>query len=85
MGGKPAVFVTKNGGKTWLKQAKGFPPARAWWTVKRHCFSHDGLRPLGLYFGTMNGQVWASRTEGGRWEAVADHLPAVVSVEAASL
>ena len=81
--GKPAVFVTTNGGKTWRKQAKGFPPARAWWTVKRHCFSTDTLRPLGLYFGTMNGQVWASRTEGGRWQTIADHLPAVVSVEAA--
>jgi photosystem II stability/assembly factor-like uncharacterized protein len=84
VGGKPAVFVTKNGGASWQKQAKGFPPARAWWTVKRQAFGADGLRPLGLYFGTMNGQVWASRTEGGRWETIADHLPAVISVEAAT-
>jgi hypothetical protein len=33
----------------------------------------------------MNGQVWASRTEGARWDVVADHLPAVISVEAAAL
>jgi photosystem II stability/assembly factor-like uncharacterized protein len=81
VGGKPAVFVTRNGGRSWIRQAKGFPPRNAWWTVKRQCFAADGLKPLGLYFGTMSGQVWASRAEGARWEPIAEHLPAVQSVE----
>jgi hypothetical protein len=81
VGGRPAVFVTTNGGKSWRKQAKGFPAKDAWWTVKRQCFAADPLKPLGLYFGSMQGQVWASRTEGSRWDLVAEHLPAVQSVE----
>ncbi len=78
--GKPAVYRTKNGGRSWQRQAKGFPAARAWWTVKRHALAVDGLQPLGLYFGTMQGQVWPSRNEGGRWAPIAGDLPAVISV-----
>lgn len=83
VGGRPAVFVTTNGGKSWRRLAKGFPERDAWWTVKRQCFAADPLKPAGLYFGTMSGQVWASRSEGGRWDPIAEHLPAVQSVEVA--
>lgn len=80
--GKPAVFMTKNGGKSWQKQAKGFPTAKAWWTVKRQAMAVDGLKPLGLYIGTMQGQVWGSRNEGGRWDPLVSDLPAVISLSA---
>lgn len=34
-GGKPAAYVTRDGGNTWTRQNYGFPPNQAWWTVKR--------------------------------------------------
>jgi photosystem II stability/assembly factor-like uncharacterized protein len=84
-GGKPAAYVTRNGGKTWTRQDKGFPRANAWWTVKRQTMTADAHEPLGLYFGTTSGEVWASRTGGTSWTCLARHLPEIYSVEVAEL
>ena len=84
-GGKPAVYVTKNGGKSWARQDKGFPRSDAWWTVKRQAMTADAHEPVGLYFGTTSGEVWASRTGGASWTCLARHLPEIYSVEAADL
>jgi photosystem II stability/assembly factor-like uncharacterized protein len=80
--GKPAAFVTRDAGCTWRRQDRGFPRREAWWTVKRQAMASDGLSPLGLYLGTTSGAVWMSRTEGSRWEPLAEHLPSICSVEA---
>jgi hypothetical protein len=84
-GGKPATYVTRNGGKTWARQDKGFPRANAWWTVKRQAMTADAHEPVGLYLGTTSGEVWASRTEGSTWVCIARHLPEIYSVEAVAL
>jgi hypothetical protein len=83
--GKPAAYVTRNAGKTWTRQDKGFPRAKAWWTVKRQAMSGDAHNPTGLYLGTTSGEVWASRNEGTTWTCIARHLPEIYSIEAASL
>ncbi len=82
-GGKPAVFVSQNGGKSWKRQAKGMPKANAWWTVKRQAMCADFHEPVGLYFGTTSGEIWASRKEGSRWKCIARHLPEIYAVEPA--
>jgi hypothetical protein len=41
--------------------------------------------PVGLYFGTTSGEVWASRNGGASWSCLAGHLPEIYSVEAAEL
>ncbi|MFO0572246.1 MAG: hypothetical protein U0263_41875 [Polyangiaceae bacterium] len=63
--GKPSAFVTKNGGKSWQRLDAGFPKSQAWWTVKRQAMAADARDPVGLYFGTTAGELWASRDEGG--------------------
>lgn len=83
--GKPAAYVTKNAGKSWIRLDKGFPRANAWWTVKRQAMTADAHEPVGLYLGTTQGEIWASRNEGDRWICVARHLPEIYSVEAATL
>jgi len=83
--GKPAAYVTRNAGKTWARQDKGFPRANAWWTVKRQAMTADGHDPIGLYLGTTSGEIWASRNEGGTWTCLARHLPEIYSVEAATV
>jgi photosystem II stability/assembly factor-like uncharacterized protein len=84
-GGKPAVYVTHNGGKRWQRQDAGLPAAQAWWTVKRQAMCADARDPLGLYFGTTNGELWASRNEGESWACIVRHLPEIYSVESAEL
>jgi len=84
-GGKPAAYVTRNAGKSWSRLDKGFPRSNAWWTVKRQAMTHDAHNPVGLYVGTTQGEIWASRNEGAAWICIARHLPEIYSVEAASL
>ena len=81
--GKPASYVTKNGGKTWQRQDKGLPRAQGWFTVKRQAMCGDARDPVGLYFGTTGGEVWASRNEGAQWMCIARHLPEIYAVEVA--
>lgn len=84
-GGKPAVYVTRNAGKTWKRQSAGLPEKQAWLTVFRQAFCADDADPLGLYFGTTSGDVWVSRDEGARWKRLIEHLPRIQSVTVARL
>ncbi|MEO5955711.1 MAG: glycosyl hydrolase [Nitrospiraceae bacterium] len=84
-GGKPAAFMTKNAGKSWRRQDKGFPKSSAWWTVKRQAMSGDAHDSVGLYLGTTSGEIWASTNEGATWTCIARHLPEIYSVEAVAL
>jgi photosystem II stability/assembly factor-like uncharacterized protein len=83
--GKPATFVTHNAGKTWKRQDKGLPASGGWYTVKRQAMNSDTRDPLGLYFGTTGGEIWASRDEGETWKRVTDGLPEIFSVEVGEL
>lgn len=82
--GKPAAYITRNAGKSWIRQDKGFPRANAWWTVKRQAMTNDRHEAVGLYVGTTQGEIWASRNEGATWTCIARHLPEIYSVEAAT-
>ena len=81
VGGKPAVYRTRDAGATWQRLDRGFP-VPAWWTVKRQAACADAADPAGLYLGTTSGDVWASRDEGDRWTRLASHLPHVLAVTA---
>ena len=84
-GGKPAAYVTRNAGKTWKRQDAGLPRSQGWLTVKRQAMSADARDPVGVYFGTTSGEIWASRDEGGKWVCIARHLPEIYAVEAVEL
>ena len=84
-GGKPAAYVTHNGGKRWQRLDAGLPKDQAWWTVKRQAMTADAQDPVGLYFGTTSGELWMSRDEGQRWVCLARHLPEIYAVEAAEV
>jgi len=80
LGGKPAVYVSRNGGKSWRRQDQGLPRTQAWFTVLRQAMCADSAARLGLYFGTTQGEVWASSDEGGSWRCIVRHLPEIYSV-----
>jgi hypothetical protein len=83
--GKPAVYSTRNGGKTWQRLDNGMPKQQAWWTIKRQAMAGDACDPVGLYFGTTGGELWMSRDEGQRWNCIARNLPEIYAVETAEL
>ncbi len=78
--GRPAVYMTRDAGKTWQRQDKGLPPAQAWMTVLRQAMCADKQARVGVYFGTTGGEVWASANEGASWRCIARHLPEIYSV-----
>jgi photosystem II stability/assembly factor-like uncharacterized protein len=81
-GGKPAVFRSKDGGRSWKRQDSGLPKDQGWFTVKRQAFAADAADPVGLYFGTTGGMVWASDNEGKRWRPIPEamFLPHIYSI-----
>lgn len=83
--GKPAVYGTANGGKSWTRMDAGFPREQAWWTVMRQAMTADSHKNVGLYLGNTAGEVWASRDGGGKWSCVARHLPEIFAIETAVL
>jgi photosystem II stability/assembly factor-like uncharacterized protein len=84
-GGKPAVYVTRDAGASWQRLDRGLPQSQAWLTVKRQAMTGDTHEPMGIYFGTTGGEVWASTNEGADWTCIARHLPEIYAVEAAEL
>ena len=83
IGGKPAVYVTRDAGESWSRQDAGLPGAQGWFTVKRQAMAADTLDPAGLYFGTTGGEIWSSFDEGATWQCLCLHLPHVYSIETA--
>jgi photosystem II stability/assembly factor-like uncharacterized protein len=82
-GGRPAVYETRDAGKRWTRRDAGLPREQAWLTVRRQAMTVDAATPLGIYFGTTAGELWASTDEGARWACIARHLPQIHALEAA--
>lgn len=81
--GKPAAYVTRNGGRAWERLDEGLPAEQAWWTLKRQAMTCDTLPVPALYLGNTAGELWIGRDEGRRWQNIARHLPEIYAVEAA--
>ena len=78
------VYRTTDKGKTWDRLDKGLPEGAPLESV-REGMHNDRLDPMGLYFGTANGDMWASKNEGESWSRIAQYLPYVTSVHAATI
>ncbi len=80
--GKLRVYETRDAGETWAPRAEGLPSRDAYLTILRQAFGHDGLEPLGMYFGATSGEVFGSADGGETWSTVAPRLAPVTSVRA---
>jgi photosystem II stability/assembly factor-like uncharacterized protein len=83
--GRAAVWQTRDGGESWRELTNGLPQQHAHLGVLRAAMAIDGYDVPGLYFGTSTGQLFASADEGENWLELADHLPAIWSVEVATV
>jgi hypothetical protein len=79
--GKPAAYVTRDAGKSWRRLDRGLPREQGWFTVRRQAMTGDAQDPVGVYFGTTQGEVWGSADEGESWSCLARHLPLIQAVE----
>ena len=80
--GKAAVWRTNDGGDTWIRGDRGLPQRDAYLAVLREAMARDELDPVGVYFGTSTGQLYASADDGASWNAITTTLPPIWSVEA---
>lgn len=79
--GRAAVWCTGDSGHSWSDQRAGLPQENAFFNVLRQAMATDRLDPAGVYFGTNSGTLYGSRDEGATWTPIAEHLPAILSVE----
>ena len=79
--GKLRVFRSRSGGNEWEALTKGLPQRDCYVDVLRDAMAVDSLDSCGIYFGTTGGQLYASADAGDTWEAIAEYLPRVSSVE----
>ena len=79
-----AVYKTTDRGATWTRHDKGLP-AGAPLESLREGMHNDRFDDVGVYFGSANGDVYASIDEGKSWDRIAQYLPYVTSVHAATI
>jgi photosystem II stability/assembly factor-like uncharacterized protein len=79
------VYRTEDAGESWEALGAGLPQDNAYSTVLRDAMATDDEAPAGVYLGTRTGDVYASRDDGDSWAAVANFLPDVLVVRAATL
>ncbi len=79
--GRLRVARSRTGGGEWELLERGLPQRDCYVNVLRDAMAVDGLDDCGVYVGTTGGQVFASADAGDTWTAIAEHLPAVLSVE----
>lgn len=78
--GRPSVYRTKDAGNSWERLDKGLPSKNAYFTVKRQAMTNDTASSIGLYFGTSQGEVWASTDEGASWKCLVSYLPEIYCI-----
>lgn len=83
--GKLRVYRSKSGGHEWEPLTKGLPQENCYVNILRDAMAVDQLDDCGIYFGTSGGQVYCSPDGGDSWQAIASHLPGVLSVEVQTL
>jgi len=79
--GRLRVYRTRNAGASWEPLTRGLPQKGAYETILRDALTADSLDPVGIYFGTRNGQLYGSIDEGKTWKKILGGLPAVVCVK----
>ena len=83
--GKLRVYRSRGGGDDWEALTNGLPQQDCYVNVLRDAMAVDKLDDCGIYFGTTGGQIYCSPDGGDSWLAIAQNLPAVLSVEVQTL
>ena len=86
VGDQFSVWRTSDAGTSWTQTTKGLPKGKhVRLGVLRHGMCTDDNTPAGVYAGTNTGQLFASQDRGETWKAIANFMPAIYSVNVATL
>jgi hypothetical protein len=80
--GRLRVYRTRNAGESWQPLTDGLPQEHAYVSILRDAMCTDTNQPVGLYFGTSSGHLFASSDGGESWRLLAGYLPRILSVTA---
>jgi photosystem II stability/assembly factor-like uncharacterized protein len=80
--GRLRVYRTTDAGASWHPLTEGLPQEHAYVSILRDAMCNDTLDPVGLYFGTSSGHLFASADGGDSWQLAAGFLPRILSVTA---
>jgi serine/threonine protein kinase len=78
--GRLRIYRTPNAGASWEPLTRGLPQQNAYETVLRDAMVTDSLDPVGIYFGTRSGKLYASKDAGKTWRELLNGLPQIVCV-----
>lgn len=81
--GRLRVYRSRNAGASWEPLTRGLPQKGAYETVLRDAMTTDHFDPVGIYFGTRSGQIYASPDEGRSWKRILEGLPPVLCIRQA--
>ncbi len=84
MTGQLEVYRMRGGEGPWERLTNGLPEVENM-TLYREGMATDRFTPGGVYFGTSDGRVFATRDGGDSWSAIAEDLPSIRSVSCAHL
>ena len=88
-GVRPKTSCASSAAATPAKPGKrlsnGLPQENVFAGIYREGMAVDTQDPAGIYFGTNNGKIFASKDEGNSWTLLADNLPPVFSVATAAI
>lgn len=79
LAGQLAVYRRRDGAPHWERLTAGLPEHESV-TLYREGMAADGCTPGGVYFGTSEGDIWATRDGGDHWSRLASGLPRVLSL-----
>jgi photosystem II stability/assembly factor-like uncharacterized protein len=82
---KLRVYRTRNAGESWEALTEGLPQKDAFETILRDSMKADKNNPVGIYFGTRSGKLFASKNGGDSWAAITEGLPAITCVKTATI
>lgn len=75
-----AIYRSTDEGATWHPTAKGLPTEPTYTGVLRDSMCVGGEKSI--FFGTTNGQVFASHDDGDTWHRLPGSLPRILSIRA---
>src|SRR5262249_42449804 len=78
--GRLRIYRTRNSGASWEALTRGLPQKGAHETVLRDAMTADSHDPVGIYFGTRSGKLFASSDEGRTWQKIIEGLPPIACI-----
>lgn len=80
--GRLALYRSSDSGDSWHECRTGLPEAPHYVSVLRDALATDSLDPVGVYFGTTSGELYASADGGDSWRCIPGQFTRITSIRA---